>query len=431
MRGRAAALLLALIGAACTATPVLPTPSGSAAPAPSPTAAPTPDRQPPSVVRQDPPPGGQLATPAALHVTFSEPVSGVDRASFQLSDASRSVLVATVELDATHRVATLTPHDELTVATTYTASLTGAVRDQAGNALTPMTWAVSRTNQVTFRPGTYTGYQFGETTANLVAIKRATLAASSGAMVAEYRDIEGVGYLKVANGIWQGYWVHGTPAGDPQEDLAAPLPPLPRCDYVDLPTARASYASWASTVLDTVFQLPTGYAPGDLVDAARAGLNAGYFVRSFAIDDLSAMVAAARADGAQLAVQSAYRSYAGQVLTFNGWVRRVGIGEALQTSARPGHSEHQLGTAIDFRTAGGASPWTYADWATSTEGSWMAANAWKFGWLMSYPRGSTAVACYRYEPWHYRYVGRETARIVHDAGGTLRQWLWAMGYGVR
>jgi D-alanyl-D-alanine carboxypeptidase len=143
------------------------------------------------------------------------------------------------------------------------------------------------------------------------------------------------------------------------------------------------------------------------------------------------MVSAASADGANLAVQSAYRSYRGQVLTFDGWVSQVGYAEALQTSARPGHSEHQLGTAIDFKTAGGASPWQYADWATTTEGAWLAANAWKFGWVMSYPRGSSAVSCYRYEPWHYRYLGRTAAAAVHDAGITPREWLWAQGYGVR
>ena len=130
-------------------------------------------------------------------------------------------------------------------------------------------------------------------------------------------------------------------------------------------------------------------------------------------------------------VQSAYRSYAGQVLTFGGWVRQVGYSAALLTSARPGHSEHQLGTAIDFRSVDGPAPWRLADWATTTEGAWMAANAWRFGWVMSYPKGSTAVSCYGYEPWHYRYVGREAAAAIHADAITLREWLWNQGYGVR
>jgi D-alanyl-D-alanine carboxypeptidase len=200
---------------------------------------------------------------------------------------------------------------------------------------------------------------------------------------------------------------------------------------VDLPAARVAYADWGTTLLDPIFRLPAGYAPPDLVDTSKAGLNASYYVRTIALADLSAMVSAARADGARLAVESAYRSYVGQQLTFSGWVRQVGYAAALQTSARPGHSEHQLGTAIDFKTVGGVAPWRYADWATTKEGSWLAANAWKFGWLLSYPKGTSGVSCYRYEPWHYRYVGRTVAATVHAAGVTPREWLWSQGYGVR
>ena len=239
------------------------------------------------------------------------------------------------------------------------------------------------------------------------------------------------GYLAIDAGIWAGYWVPGTPAGTAVDDLAAPIPPLPTCAYLDLPATRNAYADWGTTVLDTVFLLPQGYAPRDLANTTTVGLNGGHLIRSVAVDDLSAMVTAAKAGGASLAVQSAYRSYAGQVLTFNDWVSQVGYQDALQTSARPGHSEHQLGTAIDFRSVGGAAPWTYADWATTKEGGWLAANAWTFGWVMSYPNGTSAVSCYRYEPWHYRYVGREQAAAIHAAGVTPREWLWAEGDGVR
>jgi hypothetical protein len=55
----------------------------------------------------------------------------------------------------------------------------------------------------------------------------------------------------------------------------------------------------------------------------------------------------------------------------------------------------------------------------------MGANAWRFGFVMSYPRGAIAETCYEYEPWHYRYVGRWTAARIHDAEVTLRSWLWS------
>lgn len=428
----AACLLLAVAGAACGPTSVLPTatPQPSIVPSPTPTLGP-PDLQAPTVVATDPLPDSETAANGVVRVTFSEPISGLDRASFQVSDASGGVLDSTIALDATRRTATLTPKNGLTIASAYTVTLTAAIRDGAGNPLARMSWGLTTGHQVEFAAGTYDGYRFGASTADLTGFKRAALDQPSSATASEYRVMGGDGYLMIDAGTWAGYWVPGTPAGMALDDTAAPIPPLPTCTYVDLAANRTAYADWATTVLDTVFQLPRGYAPRDLADTKSAGLNAGHLIRSIAVDDLSAMVAAAKADGASLAVQSAYRSYAGQVLTFNGWVAQVGYKGALQTSARPGHSEHQLGTAIDFRSVGGAAPWTYADWAKTKEGSWLAASAWKFGWVMSYPNGKTAAACYRYEPWHYRYLGRDQAAAIHAAAITPREWLWAEGYGVR
>lgn len=425
--GIVAGLLIATLCGAC----VVPTQTPSVGePTASPTPAPTPDLTAPRISFQDPAPGGVMSA-SGLTVRFSEPVRGVDIGAFQLSDAAGTVQGATVTLDPTMRITTLVPEVAPIFAATYTATLNGLVRDLAGNPLAPTSWTMTTNDQVTFGAGTYTGYQFGDTTADLLAMKRSTLDTPLRATASEYRLMDGVGYLMIEAGTWQGYWVHGSREGLAQDDLTAPIPPLPACKYRDILAVRSSVADWSTTVLDTVFQLPDGYAPGDLVDTTKAGLNGGHLIRSIAMGDLSALVAAAKASGATLAVESAYRSYAGQVATFNAWVRQVGQAEALQTSARPGHSEHQLGTAIDFRSIGALPPWQYADWATSREGAWLAVNAWRFGWVMSYPKGTTGVSCYRYEPWHYRFVGRETAAALHGAGVTLRQWLWARGYGVR
>ncbi len=78
------------------------------------------------------------------------------------------------------------------------------------------------------------------------------------------------------------------------------------------------------------------------------------------------------------------------------------------TSARAGHSEHQLGTAIDFTIPGLARPWYYADWGRTRTGAWLRSNAWRYGFVLSYPAGGTARSCYAYEPWHYRWVGRDS-----------------------
>ena len=214
---------------------------------------------------------------------------------------------------------------------------------------------------------------------------------------------------------------------------AAPLridaasPPLPACAYRDVLTPLRAYTQWQTSLLDTTYMLPSTYAPGDLVSTSTAGLTAGHSVRQLVIADLKAMSTAAAVAKAPLAVQSAFRSYAQQASTFAYWVQVAGYSQALITSARAGHSEHQLGTGIDFRSLGGSAPWNYADWGTTPAGKWLAAYAWQYGFVMSYPKGAQALTCYAYEPWHYRYVGRVEAKQIHDSLLSSRQWLWRSG----
>ena len=201
---------------------------------------------------------------------------------------------------------------------------------------------------------------------------------------------------------------------------------LPACRIADVLTKWSAPADWGRTLVDTTYRVRRSYRPTGLVSVASAGLSGGGSIRRVALADLRAMVRASRIAGARLAVESAYRSYATQVWTFAYWARVGGRASALATSARPGHSEHQLGVAIDFKTAGRASPWRYGDWARTREGAWLARNAWRYGFVMSYPAGKRSLTCYAYEPWHYRYVGRDLARQVHDSRRTLRQVLWSL-----
>ncbi|WP_185095198.1 M15 family metallopeptidase [Truepera radiovictrix] len=210
--------------------------------------------------------------------------------------------------------------------------------------------------------------------------------------------------------------------------LAAPLPP---CAYGDVRTPLSDLDDWPYTLLDTTYRLPESYAPNDLVSAELAGFAGGFLVRELVIDDLRALREAAEADGLALELTSAYRSYGYQERTFAYWVAREGLEAALRSSARAGHSEHQLGTALDFRSAGGPDPWDVSDWGETPEGRWLAENAHRFGFVMSYPAGQEELTCYIYEPWHYRYVGREVARAVTESGLTLREWLWRRGSGER
>jgi D-alanyl-D-alanine carboxypeptidase len=213
-------------------------------------------------------------------------------------------------------------------------------------------------------------------------------------------------------------------------DPTPPPPPTsggpPTCAYLDVLTPHRRYADWSRTLLDTIYRLPSTYAPGDLVDTSAAGLNRGYLVRGLVVDDLREMAVAARAAGAPIQVVSGYRSYAKQQATFQHWVDVGGYEQALRTSARAGHSEHQLGTALDVTSQGGLAPWDYRDWATTPAGAWIARHSWRYGFIVSYPRGAFDETCYSYEPWHLRYFGRERAKAIHDSGLTAREFLWTL-----
>jgi zinc D-Ala-D-Ala carboxypeptidase len=208
--------------------------------------------------------------------------------------------------------------------------------------------------------------------------------------------------------------------------IAAAADALPECRYDDVMTTYTSYGDWQKTLVDTIYALPRSAThPRGLVSTSRAGLNGGEYVRKFVIPDLAALAAAARADGAPLSVISGYRTYKQQQYLYNREVRNKGLEAGRLLVARPGHSEHHLGTAIDFGSATDPTPgWKYEDWGDTPAGAWLKQHAWRFGFLLSYPNGWQDTTCYQYEPWHFRYVGREMAAAVAGSGLTVREYLW-------
>jgi D-alanyl-D-alanine carboxypeptidase len=274
-------------------------------------------------------------------------------------------------------------------------------------------------------PARFRGVTFSSDGASASLAKRFGTIARVTAAVDRSKMVSGVRYAHVSAGPLQGAWVKVT------ETIASALgraPRPPACRYDDVLTSRRAYDQYAITLLDTIYKLPSTYAPGDLVDTGTLALNSGYRVRKIVASNLKAMAADARAAGATIRLVSAYRSYAQQKTTFDYWVSVSGYQQALLTSARAGHSEHQLGTTVDVTSLNGSAPWDYADWATTTAGAWMTANAWRYGFVMTYPKGRTDVTCYAYEPWHYRYVGKPIASAVRTSGMSLREAIWA-AYG--
>ncbi|MGI8928479.1 MAG: M15 family metallopeptidase [Candidatus Limnocylindrales bacterium] len=205
---------------------------------------------------------------------------------------------------------------------------------------------------------------------------------------------------------------------------AAPLPP-PECRYEDVLTLHSGVKEWRISLLDPIYMVPRDYVPPKLVSVSNAGIQGSGKVRRVMIDDLAAMAAAARTADAPLRVTSAYRRWSEQKYLYQREIELYGLKVARESVARPGHSEHQLGTAIDFSSGDSTKKaWAYDDWAKTAAGAWLMANGWRYGFLLSYPYRKKNVTCYRYEPWHWRYVGQEMAAEVHASGLTLREYLW-------
>lgn len=197
----------------------------------------------------------------------------------------------------------------------------------------------------------------------------------------------------------------------------------PPCRFGDDPVTTDPATDWATTIVDTRYRLPEDFVPPDLVPVTEAGFDSQDQVREVMIEDLAAMRAEAEAAGAPFVVVSGYRSFSYQAQLYLERVAQVGEEEANRRTARPGHSEHQLGTAIDVLDPQGADLTTaFADTPT---GRWIADHAHEFGFVLSYPEGGIDRTCYDYEPWHLRYVGRDVAAEIHELGITPREWMAA------
>lgn len=114
--------------------------------------------------------------------------------------------------------------------------------------------------------------------------------------------------------------------------------------------------------------------------------------------------------------KSGYRDYWSQKWIFQNYAERDGYDAAVTYSAKEGHSEHQTGYTMDLDSF-------EESYGYTAEGKWLAENCWKYGFIIRYPKGKEEITGYTYEPWHVRYIGRSTAKLVYDSGLTLEEFL--------
>lgn len=198
------------------------------------------------------------------------------------------------------------------------------------------------------------------------------------------------------------------PAADApsQAPLATPssvvTPGAPTSTPTPKPTPKpTTTASWqaadmraAIPLISKRYRLSSDYAP-----ASTAG---NYGLTPDANSAIERLIAAAHADGVKMEVRSGYRSYATQKTTYDNALRTYSSpAEAMRYNAPPGASEHQTGLAVDM--------WDGVNRGTAFRGTatdtWLAQNAYKYGFIIRYPKGKEAITGYADEPWHLRYVG--------------------------
>ncbi|MGM9926493.1 MAG: D-alanyl-D-alanine carboxypeptidase family protein [Bacillus sp. (in: firmicutes)] len=174
------------------------------------------------------------------------------------------------------------------------------------------------------------------------------------------------------------------------------------------------------------YYLPDTYAPSDLM---RANVNYSFgdeqvekaLLRSEAASALEQMFQAAESEGIELYAVSGYRSYERQQVVFNAEVAVNGQEAAAAAVAVPGSSEHQTGLAMDI-SARSVSLELTQDFEPTVEGQWLAENAHKYGFILRYPKGKEEITGYKFEPWHFRYVGEEYAQVIYENDLTLEEF---------
>jgi D-alanyl-D-alanine carboxypeptidase len=252
----------------------------------------------------------------------------------------------------------------------------------------------------------------------------------AGAVIAVILSV--VVFVAIAADGLQGEPPPAAPGGDveatptPVQPAATPTPPA---QPTPVPTPSPTPGPDGTIIvacgdifapLDKQHRLSADCTPPDLVRLPDEITHGGaQYLRPEALEALLQLIEAARRDGYTLLVNSGYRSFATQAQVHAHWVRVYGQEQADRVSARPGHSEHQLGTAADV----GARGLFLGDFVGTPEAAWVQENSWKFGFIVSYPESKEHITGFDHEPWHIRYVGRDVAAEVHRSGLTLREFL--------
>lgn len=156
----------------------------------------------------------------------------------------------------------------------------------------------------------------------------------------------------------------------------------------------------------------------DLKNIPLTYAYSGNKLREIALTKYTEMASVAKDAGLSLIITASYRSYSGQEKLYNNSVNYGGDNYADKVSARPGHSDHQSGLSVDITKYNTL----LAEFETTNEFTWLQENAYKYGFILRYPKDKKYLTGFDYEPWHYRYVGIKAAKTIHDENITFDEY---------
>lgn len=165
-------------------------------------------------------------------------------------------------------------------------------------------------------------------------------------------------------------------------------------------------------------KLDKNYVPYDLEKISILYSNDDKYMRKEAKEAFENLSMDAKRKGYRVVATSTYRSYDYQEKLYNHYVEEYGLEYADSCSARKGHSEHQTGLAVDVEGTDS----DYNDFEDTKDFTWMKDNAHKYGFILRYPKDKTHITGFKYEPWHYRYVGKEIATYIYEHNLCLEEY---------
>ena len=172
-------------------------------------------------------------------------------------------------------------------------------------------------------------------------------------------------------------------------------------------------------IVNKYYQLEEDFEPNNLTPIdSKYARNDSQLLQKEATEAFNQMCSDAKLENISLYSGSAYRSYEYQNTIYNDYIKKDGLTAAETYSARPGYSEHQLGLAVDIMNGN----WSYVS-KDNIEYSWLITNSYKYGFILRYPENKEYITGYMFEPWHYRYLGKELATRVYNSGLTYDEYV--------